>query len=394
MSNYTKFDNKRILIWGYGREGKSTERFLQNNCAPACIDIFEGKPEEINDEGYDYVIKSPGIKGLYPSDKYTSQTQIFLEQYKDRVIGVTGTKGKSTTTALLYKILSKAQERPVLFVGNIGIPCLDYFNEVTDDALVVFELSCHQLNNITVAPHVAVFLNLFEEHLDYYGTIENYTRAKSNIIKFQQEGDYAYVGKNVPAIDSPSHIENIDCFDERRFDLKILGQHNQWNAQLALTIATDLFGCDRTKALQAMCEFEGLPHRLSHIASVSGIEFYDDSISTIPLATINAVNSIPGVSSCIIGGMDRGINYDELIDFISNCEDIFFILCYASGKRIYDSLPSHTNNIYLDNLDEAVPYIKANFTGGACVLSPAAASYGYFKDFAERGDYFKSLVTK
>lgn len=394
MSNYTKFDDKKILIWGYGREGKSTENFLKQNCKPTCIDIFEGTPEEINDEGYDYIIKSPGIKGLYPSDKYTSQTQIFLEQYREHVIGVTGTKGKSTTTALLYQILSKTQNRPVLFVGNIGIPCLDYFNDVTEDTLVVFELSCHQLNNITIAPHIAVFLNLFEEHLDYYGTIDKYTQAKSNIIKFQQEGDFAYVGKNVPKIETLSQVNTIECFPERRFDLTILGQHNQWNAQLALTIATNLLGCNPNSAIQAMCEFEGLPHRLSRIATLNGIEFYDDSISTIPLATINAVNSIPNVKSCIIGGMDRGINYDELIDFIEKRNDITFILCYASGKRIFDALISHDNNIYLENLDEAVSFIRKEQNAGACVLSPAAASYGYFKDFAERGDYFKQLLTK
>lgn len=392
MSNYDKFDNKRILIWGYGREGKSTENFLKNNCNPACIDIFEGTPDAIKDEGYDYIIKSPGIKGLYPSEKYTSQTEIFLERFRDQVVGVTGTKGKSTTTALLYQILSKAQSRPVLFVGNIGIPCLDYYNDVKEDTIVVFEMSCHQLNNVSVSPHVAVFLNLYEEHLDYYGNIENYTRAKSNIIRFQQKDDIAYVGKNVPAIETLATVNSIDYFEGRRFDTKILGQHNQWNAQLALTIATDIFGCDKAKAINALNGFEGLPHRLAHIGKSSGIDFYDDSISTIPLATINAVNSIPDIKSCIIGGMDRGINYDELIHFIEERSDINFILCYASGKRIYDSLSNHDNNVYLDDLDKAVPHIKSTQKGGACVLSPAAASYGYFKDFAERGDYFKNLA--
>ena len=185
MDIISELNGNRILIWGYGREGKATEHFLQRCVKPASVDIFEGKKEEIDEDDYDFIIKSPGIVMNEENPKYTSETELFLQQFRDQVIGITGTKGKSTTSAMLYTVLKACSSRPVLLLGNIGQPCLDYFEEVTEDTIIVYEMSCHQLAHTNVSPHIAIFLNLYEEHLDYYGTVEKYFEAKSHIAAYQ-----------------------------------------------------------------------------------------------------------------------------------------------------------------------------------------------------------------
>ena len=174
MITYDRFNGKRILIWGYGREGRSSERFLSSFCDPASVEIFEGKREDINEDAYDHIIKSPGIVMNDDNSKYTSQTQIFLECYRNNTVGITGTKGKSTTSALLHHVLASAGMKTVL-LGNIGEPCLDHFGEIDSEPVAVFEMSCHQLAHLTVSPHIAFFLNLYEEHLDYYKTLDKYS---------------------------------------------------------------------------------------------------------------------------------------------------------------------------------------------------------------------------
>ena len=131
----TEYDGKKILIWGYGREGKSTEAFLKRNSAPALIDIYEGDRSGIDEDKYDLIFKSPGIRMDEDDPKYTSQTEEFLKAHRDKVIGITGTKGKSTTSMLMHHVLSECTGRPVILLGNIGKPCLDYYDEVRDDDL-------------------------------------------------------------------------------------------------------------------------------------------------------------------------------------------------------------------------------------------------------------------
>ena len=388
-----KFKDKRILIWGYGREGKSTEHFLKENCAPASIEVFEGKREEINEESYDYIFKSPGIVMEEEHPKYTSQTQVFLEAFADRTVGITGTKGKSTTSTMLYRVLRECTGRNVILLGNIGLPCLDYFNEITEDTVVVFEMSCHQLAHITVSPHVAVFLNLYEEHLDYYKTMAKYFAAKSNITKYQKENDRFYVGENVPAIETKAITTVLTGRDLTPYTLKILGEHNLFNANTVAKIALECFGAESEKIGESLASFEGLAHRLMCLGEKDGITYYDDSISTIPNATIAALSSVPKAQTVLIGGMDRGIGYDVLEDFIRAHSEYQYIFMYASGKRIYEAVGPAENRYYEDDLNAAVLRAKqVTEKGYACVLSPAAASYGYFKNFEERGDRFKELI--
>ncbi|MBQ9122575.1 MAG: UDP-N-acetylmuramoyl-L-alanine--D-glutamate ligase [Lachnospiraceae bacterium] len=393
MNIADKLSGKRVLIWGYGREGQSTERFLTNFCKDVQIEVFEGKREDICEEKYDYIVKSPGIVMEEEHPKYTSQTELFLEQFRDQTIGITGTKGKSTTSTLLYTVLSKCMDREVLLLGNIGQPCLDYYGQMKPDTIVVFEMSCHQLAHGNVSPHIGLFLNLFEEHLDYYGTVEKYFTAKSHVATYQKEGDFFLVGENVPEIKTKAEKKVFGEKGLREFELSLLGNHNQYNANFVYEVAVHLFGCDEQKVKEAMKEFHGLKHRLEFVGQVNGVSYYDDSISTIPEATISATRSIPNTKTVLVGGMDRHINYDILVAFIKAHEEYQFILAYESGKRIYDALGKLAHVHYVEDLKAQVSLAKQITPKmGAVVLSPAAASYGYFKNFEERGDVFCQYV--
>jgi len=393
MGIVEELNGKSILIWGYGREGKSTERFLQRECPDTKISIFEGKLEEIDEEKYDFIIKSPGIVMLEDRPGYISQTELFLKEFGRQVIGVTGTKGKSTTSAMLYKVLSDCSDKNVILLGNIGKPCLDYFEEVTPETIVVFEMSCHQLMHTRVSPHIAVFLNLYEEHLDYYGTADAYFEAKSHITRFQKRDDIVYLGENVPYISTQAKRIVIPRKDIYRYQMHILGEHNQYNAEFVHEIAVDVYGCDEDAVRESLKDFEGLPHRLQFLGERDGVKYYDDSISTIPEAAISASDSIPDIQTILIGGMDRGINYDILINFIKKRSDLKFICSYDSGKRIFDAVGECDHCFYREDLKAAVGYARQiTDKGRACALSPAAASYGYFKNFEERGDAFREYV--
>ena len=393
MSVTDRFTDKRILVWGYGREGKSTEAFLKRCCKPASVEIFEGKREDIDEDRYDYIFKSPGIVMEDDDPKYTSQTQVFMEEYGSQTVGITGTKGKSTTSSLLYTVLNACSKKETLLMGNIGLPCLDYFDHIGKETIVVYELSCHQLAHLNVSPHIAVFLNLFEDHLDYYHTMEKYFAAKTHVALYQTENDAFYVGDNVPLFDTKATKTIISSTKKYDYELSIQGDHNRYNAEFVYRIATEQFGCDPKKVKETLKIFKGLAHRLELIATVGGVEFYDDSISTIPQATISAATSLKNAKTLLIGGMDRGIDYDILENFIAGHKEYNYILMYETGRRIREELTDDTGVFCTEDLKEAVSLAKKiTREGEAVILSPAAASYGYFKNFEERGDVFKQLV--
>ena len=386
-------DGKRVLIWGYGLEGKSTETFIKQHCFVEALDVFQGKQDGICEDDYDVIVKSPGIVEDWWNGKYTSATELFLGQFGAQTIGITGTKGKSTTSSLLYHVLSRCQARPVILVGNIGIPCLDAYDGIDDDTIVVFELSCHQLDHLKVSPHVAVFLNLYEEHLDYYKTMDKYFHAKANITLHQKPEDYLFVGNNVPPLETAAKVTVISYDDPMHFDMNLKGDHNQFNARFVYAVSTGLFGCDPDKVREALKEFTGLRHRMQFAGNVNGVDYYDDSISTIPEAAIAAISRIPNAGTILLGGMDRNIDYDILIDYIREHGEYNYILMYKSGERIYTEVGTLPYCRYTEDLQGAVALAKEiTPSGKACILSPAAASYGYFKNFEERGDVFQQLV--
>ncbi|MGN0160720.1 MAG: UDP-N-acetylmuramoyl-L-alanine--D-glutamate ligase [Lachnospiraceae bacterium] len=449
--------DKKIVILGFGREGKSTlslilraggyDRIAIADQNPVTLpeDILEKyhiKADEIvlecggnyqkNLDAYDVIFKSPGIvlekdpKEL--SAKLLSQTEVFFSRYRNQMIGITGTKGKSTTTTLIYHILKNAG-RNVILAGNIGIPAFDILDQIREDSIIVFEMSSHMLEYMTVAPKTAVYLNVHEEHLDHYGSMEKYVAAKENIYRNQQPGDVLYVnelilpqkdacrseiisvgyGKNAMIRIRGNEIYLMDPksgYGDAALpyvipteDIHLLGEHNYYNIAVALGVLSR-FGIGIEEFTKGLCSYETLPHRLQYIGTVGGVKYYDDSISTICDTAIQALNSVKDASTILIGGMDRGIDYRDLIQFLSDHSIEHIILMATTGKRIYEeintSFPEFEKKERLhpvDTLEEAVDLAKKiTPSGRSCVMSPAAASYGIFKNFEERGDVFKKLV--
>lgn len=432
-------DNKKVCLLGFGREGKSTYRMLEKYCScssvticdlnavdreannlPDSVEIITGENYQDCLDSFDVVFKSPGIvlkKDI--SDlkcTITSETQVFFECFRSQIAGITGTKGKSTVSSLIYHILRESG-MDCLFAGNIGIPVFDIAEKVNDKTIIVCELSCHQLEYMTVSPKIAVMLNLYEEHLDHYGTMEKYAAAKRNIYLHQTSGDKLFCNYDIRPEHTAStvftlspnnrksefHIENgrLTCnlgpiYKIPQDKIKLLGVHNHYNIAIAFLVCS-MLGIDEKEFDSALCTFNPLPHRLEFTAEKNGVRYYDDSISTACATAIEAIKSVPHTGTVLIGGMDRGIDYSELIDFLS-ATDINIICMEISGRRILDTVKSMDFSrpervYYAEHLEEAVK-LASEITekGKSCILSPAAASYGIFRNFEERGDAFQKLV--
>lgn len=417
--------NRRVLILGYGREGKSTLREIVNAGGYECVAISDQKevtdvlPEGVKRiygsgyleciDNYDVVFKSPGIVLPRNADEYkaliTSEMDVFLECYRGRSIGVTGTKGKSTTSSLLAHILRRCG-KSVLFAGNIGIPVFDIWDDVREDSVIVLEMSCHQLEYIKFAPRVSLLLNIYEDHLDHYGTREKYAAAKKNIYLKQRPGDILFTTKETAAEceNLPPDVNFVDAGmmpfeDFSEVGSKLKGAHNVLNAAFVYE-TVKLFGINQNEFIKALRSFEGLPHRLQLLGEADGVEYYDDSISTTVMSAISAVESVENAGIIILGGMERNLDYTELIEYLVKSRLDRIIFMYASGKRMYDmygkALKMHFRSphaVYCEDIKAAVKDAKENARKGTAVLlSPASASYDHFKNFEERGDVFKSLV--
>ena len=289
-----------------------------------------------------------------------------------------------------------------------------------------------------MSPHIAVLLNLYEEHLDHYGTMEKYVRAKQNIYAWQTEDDILFcnvdvmpgrviagAGEASACVPCRSEIISAVLVPEgqkatgagdievagpavryRGSGLRIpeegislFGHHNYFDIGVVYGICKE-FSMTDEKFLRALRTFQTLPHRLQYLGTKSGLRFYDDSISTIGETAVQALESVKNVDSILIGGMDRGVDYSQLEAYLTGSSVRHIILMEETGKRIYREIQEQYPTLagsgrleLAEHLDDAVELaIRLGEEGGACVLSPAAASYGIFRNFEERGDYFKELV--
>ena len=404
-------EGRRILIAGYGREGKSAERLIQRLVPEAEYVIADGN-EQIAAEaakGYDLIIKSPGVPmRVMGGVECSSLTDIFLQVYGDTTIGVTGTKGKSTTASLIHHLLPSS-----ILAGNIGIPLFDILDELKEGSVVVAELSCHQLENIHRGPHIAVLLNLFQEHLDHYENYMGYKMAKMQIGLKQCDGDhFFYCCDNVELrelvesgnwkVESELHPYSVnDITDEERELLvacPLEGEHNRSNALVACRVASLVMNQSLSTFRFPLSTFTGLRHRMEKIGTVAGLTWYDDSISTIPAAAIAAVKALGRVDTLILGGFDRGIDYTPLVDFLKENPVKNVVFVGAAGRRIYNTLSPftfHLSPLLEDDYTKIVPWCAEHTPeGGVVLLSPAAASYDAFKNFEVRGDFFREQIMK
>ncbi len=441
--------DKKVVILGFGREGRATFPWLIEDGSAAKLAIADLNPvklpedlekdvvegiELITGEDYqkrlnefDVVFKSPGVVLEEDKSHYTckivSEMDVFFAAYRDRIVGITGTKGKSTTTTLMYHVLKNAGKK-VLLAGNIGIPVFDIAKDIVDDTMMIVELSCHQLEYATVSPRIAVLLNIHEEHLDHYGTMEKYVAAKENIYKNQIAGDILLCEQQLAPADAKSKVITVaavgmtgdksanvvvehnvitlnnvgESYEIKTEQVPLLGLHNYYDMAYVYTIGRQL-GLSVEDIENGFTTYEPLPHRLQKIGTKDGITYYDDSISTIDETTIQALNTLKDADSVIIGGMDRGISYESLEKYLSTSSISHIILMEETGKRISKEIEAMANFegreriILVEHLEDAVNVAKeVTAKGKACVMSPAAASYGIFKNFEERGEVFKKLV--
>jgi UDP-N-acetylmuramoylalanine--D-glutamate ligase len=417
--------DQQILIAGYGREGQSTHRLLGCLLPNNDADVAHNDEEIVTLLGkkkYDLIIKSPGIptmkfEGLCELDTLTSQTDLFLQVYGDQTIGVTGTKGKSTTTSLIHYVLSHGlcQSAHALLAGNIGIPLFDILDQLDERSIVVAELSCHQLENIHRAPHIGVILNLYQEHLDHYHDYRGYQLAKMRMMLEQQAGDHCFyctdsddltrvVEEFKPVMSTTLHPYSIEDAHQAGADTlqtTLKGDHNVSNIFVAKQIC-ELMGVSNRQFEEALAMFQGLPHRLELVGTYHGITFYNDSISTIPQATIAAMKALPNVETLILGGYDRGIDYGKIISLLVFATEGLHNVAFVgeAGRRIlkelgctHHGLPDRIAVLQEDDYKKVVDWcFRVTTSGKTCLLSPAAASYDSFKNFEERGETFKQLV--
>lgn len=445
LLNYLK--NKKILILGFGIEGESTYRFLRKYfpekklfIADKNINLLENRIELIEDpylevslgEGYlndidkyDLILKAPGIslKDIDIStfkEKLSSQLELFLEFINVFTIGITGTKGKSTTSSLIYKILID-QGKDAYILSNIGEPIFNDIDLLKENSIAVLELSSHSLEYVKKSTNISIILNVFEEHLDYYKSFEEYIKAKYNIAKYQKNtdfliynydninmqrinfnyktNDYAVSMETIPNTKNKAYLkdEYIYCNDEKIMNINenmnLKGIHNINNILFVFTVAI-ILNLDLNKAKKTIKEFKPLEHRMEYVGNIDGIDYYNDSIATIPEATINAIKAIDNINTLIIGGKDRGVNLNNLIDFLKKSKIENIICMPKTGEYIKEALSDTSKNVkYVQTLKEAVSIAKkVTKKNTVCLLSPSASSYGYFKNFEERGNLFKQYV--
>ncbi len=424
-------NGKTVCVLGYGREGKAMVEALEKH-APQCeITIADQNEKLIIDNGklrtqlgsdwlkdlnkFDVVIKSPGITPHALSQfsilnfQLTSSTQIFLDTIADRgavTIGVTGSKGKSTTSSLIYTILRTANKDAIL-TGNIGEPSIAHLDDVKTGTIIVMEMSSYQLMNLTNSPHIAVITSFFPEHLDYHGSEEAYLEAKKHITRYQQADDLVFFndtmkgsieiakegdGRKIPfsADDCPIDLS------ETRF----IGDHNRSNIAAACMVAASL-GVDGKTALDAVRRFTPLPHRLQSLGVHHGIEWIDDAISTTPESAIAALDALGDrVRVMILGGQDRGYNFTSLANRIKESSIELILLFPGSGPRIREALiaaGATAELIDVDSMDKAVEKtsgqkLEASGFTPIVLLSTASPSYGMFKNFEEKGDEFRRCI--
>lgn len=443
--------NKKIMIWGLGTEGQSVLRYLKRHDISRDIIIYNDTPMEVPEEFCAYVmksgedlasllnsvevvIKSPGVSvykdeiirakanGVY----FTSSTdlcfsEIRLRQPHCRIIAITGSKGKSTSVSALYHMMIK-QGLNVGLGGNIGRPLIELIDGGYD--YIVAEISSYQAADLTVSPHIAMFTNLFFIHTGWHRTHDNYCRDKLHLIYYQNRDDICFVNQRNPElnrfiseydgknlfyynVENGFHAEGKELFYQQEKilninDLKLYGDHNLDNLSGVFSILQYL-RLDIRQAARDMESFEPLAHRLQKVAVINGVTFINDSISTAPEAAISAIKSFDGNIAVISGGIENEQDYTDYAHCINNNPKVkMAVTLFQSGPQIAETIRRESQRqdfklIEANNLEQAVlfAYEELKSCGGGIVLfSPTAPSFGFYKNFMERGQHFIDIVNK
>ncbi len=430
--------NKKIAIVGFGQEGKALANFLKNKNLKEIwildknpkIDIPKkfkkqaGKGYLKNLKYFDLIFLSPGVSPHLREFKAVknrlfSGTRLFFENFKGKIIGITGTKGKGTTARLVYKILKKSFPKKKIFLGgNIGKPLISILKKTNKYSIVVAELSSFQLQDLDQSPQVAIITNLDRDHLNYHKTLKEYHQAKLNILRFQKKDNLAILNLNLK-----NKTKNLGkakkyyfSFKESRAnayfknswllinsnriikesDLKAVGKHIKEDI-LAASLTAFALKCPINKISQAIRNHRPDKHRLEFFYKTKNIKFFNDSAGTNPISTIQALESFEKEKIILIaGGQDKGFDYKKLAKQIKNQKNIEYVFLYGANKKTIKKLLKGKKNVFLTkDLKETVSKTKKlkNFKG-IVLFSPASASLDMFKNYKQRGEIFKSLILK
>jgi UDP-N-acetylmuramoylalanine--D-glutamate ligase len=450
--NIKRLYGNKIAVLGFEREGRATLEFLLNDPEFRGAEIWIlDKNEDIevpqgiharlganylshatlND--FDIIFRTPGIRYHSPEIQraikngvnVSSATQLFFDRCPGKIIGVTGTKGKGTTSTLIYEIL-KAGGKDVFLAGNIGKPALEVLSHMKKNSWAVLELSSFQLIDMQKSPHIAVAIMVTEEHLDWHTDVKDYVNAKSNIVRFQSPADFAVLAEDYPkslsyakltkadvstysrlhAVEKGTWVENNSFYytDEKKLErvcnvdaLKIPGKHNWENAAAAITVGK-LLDISDGKIKKALANFKGLEHRLEFVKEVTGVRYYNDSYSTAPDATEVAVQAFEEPKVLIIGGSHKDSDFTKLGRTISKSKSLKAIIGIGVEWPI---IKSHIKNKKMQliegckNMEEIVKAAHdASAKGDVVILSPGCASFDMFKNYTDRGMQFKQAVEK
>jgi len=451
------WQDKKVAVLGFGREGQAMVEYLLKNGAKVtiCDNNDEINKDEVNNKwpekiswqlGDKYldglndffvIIRSPGIPFLTPQIQeakkcgvlITSQTKVFFENSLAPIIGITGTKGKGTTATLIQKML-EAEDKTSYLVGNIGMPAISILDSLKSTDWIVYELSSFQLQDMQTSPQVAVVLGITLDHQDHHKTREEYYKAKENIVKFQEKDgvtiiniDYpqsqkledasggkvlkvsmkqevengAYVKNGILFLAVGGQVEKVINKDE----LKLKGEFNLANAAAAVVVANCVeVGLENIK--KVLQTFTGLPHHLEFVATKNGVAYWDNSYATTPETTIAAIKSFAEPIVLLIGGRDKGFDYEDLGEAIVSNNIKAIVGIGESAPDIYSlvEISAKKQNkiapLFLDGGNSMKEMVSTASSvakkGDAVLLSPAAASFDKFKNVTDRGEQFKKVV--
>lgn len=423
----------KVALLGYGLEAQSAYRYYKNLHPDAEFAIydnadtpkmelpkgatFHGGMVDFHDIDADLVMRTPAIAPNRVSSRgtITSVTKEFFDVCKRPIIGVTGTKGKSTTASLAAAMLQKAGVKTWL-VGNIGLPALDVIDDINqaNDGVVVYELSSFQLWDTTKSPQVAILLMIEPEHINVHKDFEDYVQAKGNLVRFQKPNDVLVyfepnevtrqlaelsAAKKIPYSardDGKIMVNNEEIATSD--DIKLHGAHNVGNIQAA-TLAVWQFTQDKAAIRQAIREFSGLPHRLEDLGSKDGVRYINDSFSSAPPAALAAVRAFEGPKILIMGGFDRGLEFAETARELAAETDLKkVVLIGQTAEKIaheFDTIGWQSYEVVTEGFVTAIARVHDEAVAGdTVILSPGCPSFDMFKDFVVRGEEFKKEVGK
>ncbi len=440
--------NKRVTVMGLGRFGggvgvtrwlasRGAKVLVTDNAPPAKlqqaleqiadldVELRLGEHRESDFRQTDLVVVSPAVPD---SNSYlrtardasigiTTEINLFVERCPARVVGVTGSVGKSTTTAMIGHVLERSLTNRRTWVGgNLGVSLLDSLDNITAADLVVLELSSFQLARtpaVRWSPHLAVITNISPNHLDWHGDFATYVAAKLEIVRFQEPardtiviGDHENLRNHLDqtrgalagiwryALDNDT--PTAACDDQRirweNVKLAIPGRHNRENAAAALTVA-HVLGVESEQAVAALATFEGLEHRLQRVAVRDGVSYYNDSKSTTPEAAITAISAIDAPLLIILGGYDKGSDLTPVAEFAA--KRTRFAACIGkTGPTLVEAIRGAGGQagLFANLPDAVIACRKRARPGDAVLLSPACASWDMFPDYRIRGDEFTRLA--